>query len=44
MTHKTFILYVRNFIFGAEDSLVSTVGLLSGIASAGIARKEIIIS
>src|SRR3990167_4109226 len=42
--HKTFILYVRNFIFGAEDSLVSTVGLLVGITSAGIAQKEIIIT
>ena len=44
MTHKTFILYVRNFIFGAEDSLVSTVGLLAGITSAGMARPEIIIT
>lgn len=26
-------LFVRNAIFGVEDSLVSTVGLLSGIAS-----------
>ena len=41
---KTFILYIRNFIFGAEDSLVSTVGLLSGIASAGMAEREIIVS
>ncbi|MCC7160709.1 VIT1/CCC1 transporter family protein [Candidatus Nomurabacteria bacterium] len=41
---KTFILYVRNFIFGAEDSLVSTVGMLAGIASAGVAQKEIVIS
>lgn len=41
---KTFILYVRNFIFGVEDSLVSTVGMLAGIASAGIMRREIIIS
>ena len=41
---KTFILYIRNFIFGAEDSLVSTVGLLVGIASAGLAQKEIVVS
>jgi VIT1/CCC1 family predicted Fe2+/Mn2+ transporter len=41
---KTFILYTRNFIFGSEDSLVSTVGLLAGIASAGVAKKEILIS
>lgn len=26
--------YFRNFIFGVEDSLVSTVGLLSGVAIA----------
>lgn len=44
MKNKNFILYVRNFIFGAEDSLVSTVGLLSGIASAGIIQKEVVIS
>jgi VIT1/CCC1 family predicted Fe2+/Mn2+ transporter len=30
-------LYIRNFIFGVEDSLVSTVGLLSGVASTGVA-------
>lgn len=28
-------LYVRNIIFGVEDSVVSTVGLLSGIAASG---------
>ena len=44
LSNKTFILYIRNFIFGAEDSLVSTVGLLAGIASAGLARREIVIS
>ncbi|OGZ73705.1 MAG: hypothetical protein A2908_03705 [Candidatus Staskawiczbacteria bacterium RIFCSPLOWO2_01_FULL_38_12b] len=44
MKNKDFILYVRNFIFGAEDSLVSTVGLLSGIVSAGVLQKEVIIS
>ena len=44
MRNKDFTLYVRNFIFGAEDSLVSTVGLLSGIVSAGISQKEVIIS
>jgi VIT1/CCC1 family predicted Fe2+/Mn2+ transporter len=26
-------LFVRNVVFGVEDSLVSTVGLLSGIAA-----------
>jgi VIT1/CCC1 family predicted Fe2+/Mn2+ transporter len=42
--NKTFLLYVRNFIFGAEDSLVSTVGLLAGIVSAGMAQGEILVS
>lgn len=44
LKNKTFILYIRNFIFGAEDSLVSTVGLLAGIVSAGIAQREVVIS
>ncbi len=36
--------FVRNFIFGVEDSLVSTVGLLSGIAVAGVTQKEIFLT
>ena len=32
---------VRNFTFGVEDSLVSTVSLLSGVATAGISPKNI---
>lgn len=44
INRRDFILYARNFIFGAEDSLVSTVGLLSGVASAGLSRKDIIVS
>lgn len=36
--------YLRNFIFGVEDSLVSTVGLLSGIAIAQTPRATIILS
>lgn len=44
MNNKDFILYVRNFIFGAEDSLVSTVSLLAGIISAGVSQGEVIIS
>jgi VIT1/CCC1 family predicted Fe2+/Mn2+ transporter len=36
--------YFRNFVFGVEDSLVSTVGLLSGVALAGVAQETIIIS
>lgn len=34
--------YLRNFIFGVEDSLVSTVGLLAGIASADISGRAIL--
>lgn len=36
--------YFRNFIFGVEDSLVSTVGLVSGIAFAGAARADILLT
>ncbi len=35
---------IRNFTFGVEDSLASTVGLLSGIASAEVNSRIIIIS
>lgn len=34
----------RNFIFGVEDSLVSTVGLLSGVAAADSSRNVIVTS
>jgi len=34
--------YLRNFIFGVEDSLVSTVGLLAGVAAGGITSKAIL--
>ena len=36
--------YLRNFIFGVEDSLVSTVGLLTGIAIGGVSRETIILT
>lgn len=36
--------FLRNFVFGAEDGLVSTVGLLSGISFAGLGSREIILS
>lgn len=39
-----FAAYVRNFIFGVEDSLVSTVGLLSGVAVGGLPREEIFLT
>lgn len=45
MTHSaTSQTIIRNFVFGAEDSLVSTVGLLSGIAIAGVDRPTIILT
>src|SRR3989344_4898729 len=37
-------VYLRNFIFGVEDSLVSTVGLLSGVAIAGAPEKTILLT
>ncbi|KKW20048.1 MAG: hypothetical protein UY63_C0002G0007 [Parcubacteria group bacterium GW2011_GWA2_51_10] len=40
----SFISYFRNFIFGVEDSLVSTVGLLSGIAIANVPEKTIFLT
>ncbi|MDP3763357.1 MAG: VIT1/CCC1 transporter family protein [bacterium] len=36
--------YYRNFIFGVEDSLVSTVGLLSGISIAGVTNATILVT
>jgi VIT1/CCC1 family predicted Fe2+/Mn2+ transporter len=44
LSTQTFALYFRNFIFGVEDSLVSTVGLLSGIAIADVPRATIFLS
>src|SRR3989344_3322331 len=37
-------LYLRNLVFGVEDGLVSTVGLLSGIAIAGVERDTIFLT
>lgn len=34
--------YLKNFLFGVEDSLVSTVGLLAGVAAANVSRGTII--
>ena len=39
-----FALYTRSFIFGVEDSLVSTTGLLAGIATAGVPPATIFLS
>lgn len=45
MKHRElFALYVRNFVFGVEDSLVSTVGLLSGVAAAGMAQRDVVMT
>ena len=35
---------IRNFVFGVEDSLVSTVGLISGIAVAGVQTGTILLT
>jgi VIT1/CCC1 family predicted Fe2+/Mn2+ transporter len=37
-------MYARNIIFGVEDSLVSTVGLLSGVAASGLSRNTILLT
>ena len=37
-------LFLRNLVFGVEDGLVSTVGLLSGIAIAGVPRETIFLT
>lgn len=43
ITRKT-ASYLRNFVFGVEDSLVSTVGVLSGIAAAKTSTPTIILA
>lgn len=35
---------MRSFVFGVEDSVVSTVGLVSGIASVGTGRSVILVT
>ena len=39
-----FATYVRSFVFGVEDSLISTAGLLSGIAAANMPSGTIILT
>lgn len=41
---KPFAAYIRTFVFGVEDSLVSTAGLISGIAAAGVPQLTILIT
>lgn len=36
--------YFKSFVFGVEDSLVSTVGLLSGVALAGVAAGTVVLT
>ncbi len=36
--------YLRNFVLGVEDGLVSTVGLLSGIAAVNVPRETIVLT
>ncbi len=42
--NKRKIEYVRNFIFGVEDSLVSTIGLVAGVAVAGLSNKGVVLT
>jgi predicted membrane protein (TIGR00267 family) len=44
MPERSATAYFRNFVFGVEDSLVSTVGLLSGVAIAGMGSHEIFVT
>ncbi len=37
-------VYIRNLIFGVEDSLVSTVGILFGITTANSDKRAIVIT
>ncbi len=37
-------VFTRNFIFGVEDSLVSTVGLLAGVVVADVPRATILLT
>lgn len=44
ITKKSKIVFLRNFVFGVEDSLVSTVGLLAGVAAADVPRATIFLT
>ncbi len=41
---KNDAVHLRNLVFGVEDGIVSTVGLLSGIAIAGVPRATILLT
>ncbi len=44
MSGKDKPVYIRNFLLGVEDSLVSTVGLLAGLSSAQLSGSMILVS
>ncbi len=44
MTKAQWATFLRNFVFGVEDSLVSTVGLVSGVAIAGASKSAIFLT
>lgn len=44
LTRLQIASYVRAFIFGVEDSLVSTGGLIAGIASGGLPRSSVVLT
>jgi VIT1/CCC1 family predicted Fe2+/Mn2+ transporter len=44
MSKKIPAFFIRNFVFGVEDSLVSTLGLISGIAIAGVGKQIIFLT
>lgn len=41
---KSYQVMVRNIVFGVEDSLVSTVGFLAGIASVDIPQAHLLLT
>ena len=43
-SRKIYAVYVQNFIFGVEDSLVSTIGLISGVAVTGAPRSTVVVT
>lgn len=44
ISRRTRASYLRSFTFGVEDSLVSTVGLLSGVAVADVGRSTLLLT
>jgi VIT1/CCC1 family predicted Fe2+/Mn2+ transporter len=36
--------FVRNLVYGVEDSLISTTGVVVGVAWSGLARRDIIVT